>query len=111
MRAILIDSAQRHVRGIEVDLNKIKDAFMGVKSVVPIEVATVTVDRMLVIFYDRNAVLKHPADFFYFEGVSGPIFGKGVLVGHRQGIGPESTQLRSSEVAPLVGFHKERGKV
>jgi hypothetical protein len=111
MRALLIDSSQYQIRGVEVDPLKLKQAFIGDKTVVPIELSSIAIDSITVLFYDRNAVLKYPAAFFYIEGLSGPIFGKGLLLGHRQGIGPESTHLKASEVESIVGFHKAKGSV
>jgi hypothetical protein len=106
MKAILIDATQRVVRGIEIDNSTLKLAFSTIKTVVPVALASIVIDRSTVLFYDRNAVLKHPADFFYLEGLSGPIFGKGLLLGHREGFGPGSIPFTATYVEALVGFHK-----
>lgn len=105
MRAILIDPAHRVVRGIEVAPDTLDKAFIDAKTSIPVDMTGFALNATAMLFYDRNGVLKHPADFFHIEGYTGPVFGKGILMAHKQGYGPLGIETPSAEVEAIVGFH------
>lgn len=108
MKAILIDPIQRRVIGIEVDLANIDKTFIG-PSKIPLDVAHIHIDEASLLFFDRNGVLKHPADFFYLDGVFNPIFGKALYMGYKNG-SPRPSPLSARALEPLVGFHQIESK-
>lgn len=108
MKAILIDTPQHQIRGIEIGALEIKQALSGTRysqwSVAPVELASVHISESATLFFDRNGVLSYPADYFYIEGVDKPVYGKGLLLGRARGIC--STLLTVNGVEAIVALHK-----
>ena len=105
MKAILIDAVKREVSGIEVELTSIASAFPS-KGKLGVEVGTICADSDVLMFYDKNAVLKFPAEFFYWGDLAKPIFGRALVLGvpATGTTGPQSTELTVREVEHRMCF-------